>query len=91
MILQPRVRKIIREIAEETGLSFNQVRDIALASQFKFVVENMAKGVKGEPDTFKNIILRFFGTFKSSPGKIIHSTKAAQRKREREESDEKHN
>ncbi len=84
MILQQKTRLIIRSIAEETGLSFNQIKDIALSSQFKFLIEQMAKGERGDSKTFKNVIIRFIGTFKASPGKIYHMTKAIDDKRKRE-------
>lgn len=74
-------------MAEITGLSFNQIKDMVLSSQFKFVVNEMSKGTPGKSRTFKNTMIRFLGTFQCSPGKIYHMTKA---KMEKEEN-EKHN
>lgn len=90
MILQTKTRQFIREVAEETGLSFNQVKDIALSAQYKYLITEMAKGQRGEPSTFKNIIIRFIGTFRASPGKIFHMTKAIDDKIKRDQENEKY-
>jgi len=83
MLLQNNTRRIMRKIAEDTGLSFNQVKDI-WTSQFKFLVEEMRKGDKGDVSTFKNIMIRFLGTFEASKGKIYYMTRNSEKKKAKE-------
>ena len=80
MVIQPKVRLIIRKIANETGLSFNQIRDIAMAAQFRFLINYISEGEAGNADTFKNVLLPHLGTFKANPGKIYYSTKKRREK-----------
>jgi hypothetical protein len=69
-------------MAEETGLSFNQIKDIVLSAQFKFIVNELGVGTPGEADTFKNVMLRYLGTFEASPGRIHHITEGRRKKLE---------
>ena len=62
MIIQKEIRNLIKEIADKEGKSFEEVREIVY-SQFKFVREQIESAEKGNRDSYKNIQLRFFGTF----------------------------
>lgn len=68
-IIQKRVKDMLREVCREEDLPFNVVADIYL-SEFRFIRDEIQKGIKNEPDTFKNIQLRYLGTFCVSTRKI---------------------
>ena len=82
MIIQKEIRNLIKELAELHGLSFEAARE-AIYSQFKYTRGQIESAVKGEDDTFKNIRLRFLGTFHVSKKKLEFF-----RKKYEEENDE---
>ena len=67
-LVQKKSHQLIKEVAVEMNIPLGLVTDI-VASQFEFVRVEMAKGVKGEPQTFKTILLKYFGTFQFSEAK----------------------
>lgn len=60
--LQKEVREIIKEIAESTGLSYDLVEDIYM-HEFEFIADQMRKGIKNNPSTYENILIKKLGTF----------------------------
>jgi len=62
-------KRIIRIIAKEEGLSEKTVRKIVL-SQFEGTYKVMSSGIPGESNTFKNVAINAFGTFKIMPARI---------------------
>ena len=53
---------IYKSIAKQANLTVAQVEEI-VQSQFAFVTQTMAEGVKNNPDTFKSIQLTHLGKF----------------------------
>jgi hypothetical protein len=83
MIIQKETRNLIKELSVEFKLSFEETKDIVF-SQFKYVKEELAKGDKGGDFTsFKNIILRYLGTFYTKEKKLERLREAKQRKNEK--------
>ena len=50
------IKNILKEIAIEKGLSYDLVEEIYY-HEFEFLRDAMEKGIKGEADTFNNILL----------------------------------
>ncbi len=73
-ITQTEIRNIIRDVANKFGLSYKVVEEI-FYSQFKYVRDEISKGEKGEYNTMNNILLKHFGTFHASKGRVEYSTK----------------
>lgn len=69
MIIQREIRNLIKEIAEKYDLSFEAAREI-IYSQFKYTRKELEKGVRNDPSTFKNVLLKYLGTFHTSERKI---------------------
>lgn len=63
-------RKIIRELAEEYGLSFNEVRDIAYKAPFGLLRECISKASVDDIDSFENVQIGYFGSFFASPYRV---------------------
>lgn len=83
MIIQKETRNLIKELASEFNLSFEESKDIVF-SQFKYVREELAKGDKGgDITTFKNIILKYLGTFYTKESRLKRIVEAKQKKDER--------
>lgn len=82
MIIQKEIRNLIRDIAEEFNLPFETAREI-IYSQFKYVRKELEKGVKNEPETFKNILLKYLGTFYATEAKINYYKNKAKRNAKR--------
>jgi nucleoid DNA-binding protein len=83
MIVQKETRILIKELAKKYNLSFEDTRDI-IWSQFKYVKEEIAKGNKdGNVITFKNIMLRYLGTFYTKEGRLKRIVEAKRLKNER--------
>lgn len=80
MIIQKQTRDVIKEIASEFNLSFEDTREIVY-SQFEFLKERLQSGVKGEFNTFDNILLKYLGTFYISKGKFKYVTKYSKDKK----------
>lgn len=78
-LIQKVVRDIIKEVAQKYDLSMSDATEVVM-SQFKFVATEMPKGHDFEPSTFSNIMLRYFGTFAASEGKIRYMKLARERK-----------
>lgn len=70
IIIQKEVQDIIKDISAKYGLSTIEVSRI-VTSQFDYVQHEMLNGVPGEEDSFKSVILRYFGTF--SFNKVKHT------------------
>ena len=57
------VEKILKQVADEQGVSLVLVRTIYTLA-FKLVVTTIRKATKNEPDTFDSIRISHFGIFK---------------------------
>lgn len=68
-VIQKEVKDLLREVCREEDLPFDVVKDIYL-SQFRYVRDEIGKGEKGKPDSYKNILLKYLGTFCISPGRM---------------------
>ena len=68
-IIQKEVKDLLREVCREEDLPFDVVKDIYL-SQFRYVRDEIVKGEKGKTETYKNILLKYLGTFCISPGRM---------------------
>lgn len=68
-LIQKVVRDIIKEVAAERNISTDLATEIVM-SQFKFVAVEIAKGRDCDPSTFSNILLKYFGTFSVSEGRL---------------------
>lgn len=64
------IKNILKEIAIEKGLSYDLVEEIYY-HEFEFLRDAMEKGIKGEADTFNNILLKYLGTFYSNRKQIL--------------------
>lgn len=62
------------EIAQKHNVPLQTVKDVE-TSIWKFVREEMEKGIKGQFDTFRNIYLRHLGTFYAHKGKFTNIEK----------------
>lgn len=82
MIIQKEIRNLIKEIADELELPFETVREIVY-SQFKYVRKELEKGIKNESSTFKNILLKYLGTFYATEAKINFYKNKAKRNAKR--------
>ncbi len=70
MLIQKQLRKLIKDVAENQELSFEEAREI-IYSQFKYLRKEIEKGSKDEPSTFSNILLKYLGTFHITERKIV--------------------
>lgn len=66
-----RLQEILREIAKEEGLTYDQVKEI-MESEFLCTKAAMKEGVHDEPDTFKNINIIKLGKIYFKPKMIEH-------------------
>jgi nucleoid DNA-binding protein len=62
VILQKPVSDIIKQLALEFNVSAKSVQEIVM-SQFEYVVDEMEKGNPGDEDSYKTVLLKYFGTF----------------------------
>jgi nucleoid DNA-binding protein len=60
--VDPVIKNIYKQIAEETGLDIKQIQEI-VKSQFQFVRDIMASASKNDPDSFKTINITHLGKF----------------------------
>lgn len=76
------IKNIIKEVCEETGESYSLVEEI-LYHEFEFLRDCMEKGEKGNFPTYRNVLLKYLGTFYASEGKIemIEKQKLAKKNR----------
>lgn len=81
-LIQKETRNIMKEVAAKMGLPVEVVISIYM-SEFKYVAEEIRSGEKNKPDTFKNILLKYLGTFHVSSRKLHYMMKNTA-------SDEKH-
>ena len=83
MIIQKETRNLIKELAKKYNLTFEETREIVY-SQFKYVREELAKGERGgEISTFKNIILKYLGTFYTKEDRLRRIQEAVNKKNEK--------
>lgn len=75
------VRNIIKEVAAETGKSYQLVEDIYY-HQFEFLKDCMEAGDKGDLDSYHNILLKYLGTFYASEKVILAIEDAKIRKQQ---------
>jgi len=61
-VIQKQVLRKWQEIAAKYNVSIDDIREVE-TSIWNYVKSEMAKGIKGQYNTFKNIYLRYFGTF----------------------------
>jgi len=62
MIIQKEVQVIINKIASEKNVPVKTVSDI-VHSQFEYVRKEMKSSEQGKPSTYKNILLKYLGSF----------------------------
>ena len=62
MIIQKEVQDIINWIASEKNLPVKTVHDIVM-SEFEYTIKEMRSSEHGKPSTYKNILLKYLGTF----------------------------
>jgi len=76
------IRNIVKEVCEETGESYSLVEEI-LYHEFEFLKDCMESGEKGAYATYRNVLLKYLGTFYASEGKMymIEKQKLARAKR----------
>jgi hypothetical protein len=63
--VQIEIRELLKEVAIELGCEYDMVEDIYF-HQFRYVARQMAKGTRGEPETFENVLLKHLGSFISN-------------------------
>ena len=63
------IKKLLKEVSEELNIPYKSVEDVYY-HQFEFLKDCMEEGKHGEYDSFNNILLKHFGTFYASQGKI---------------------
>lgn len=68
-LIQKDVKNILKEVAREKDLPYKVIEDAYMA-QFQYVAEEMKKGDKTNADSFKNVMLRYLGTFQTSYNKL---------------------
>lgn len=56
---------MLHKIASDTGYGYQLVEDIYF-HEFEFVANEMASGIHNDPSTYKNILLKHFGSFLSN-------------------------
>jgi len=69
MIIQKEIRDLIKIIAKKHDLPFETAREI-IYSQFKFLRKEIEKGSKEDTSTYKNVLLKYLGTFHVTERKI---------------------
>lgn len=74
MIIQKKIKDIMKQLAKEHGLTEDQVREIVF-SPFGLLKKSMKGATKNEASTFKNIRIMNLGLFAVKPGRIKHLQK----------------
>lgn len=82
---QTQTKKIIAQLAEEFDLPYTVVERI-VDYPFKCLVGSIRAGVKNDINTFKNYLIRYLGTFVSSPSRMYIRSKCRKLKLEKDES-----
>lgn len=77
--MNPTVSKLYKEIAKKHGITPTQVKEI-VESQFKFVKDTMASGIKNVPESFKSIQLTNLGKFAVRTHKLEEYKRKAERR-----------
>lgn len=62
MIVQKWVQDVINQIASEKNLPIRTVSDIVM-SQFEYTVKEIRSSEDAKPPTYKNILLKYLGTW----------------------------
>jgi hypothetical protein len=60
--VQKEVRDMLKVVSDDTGLEYKLVEDIFF-HEFKFVAKQIQVGQRGDYSTFKNILIKHFGSF----------------------------
>lgn len=79
------VQDIIRDISIERSLPIKTVTEI-VNSQFEYASKEVESGIPGKPETFKSVILKYFGTFAFNEAKHNAIERAIKTKRDAEHS-----
>lgn len=74
MIVQKEVQDIVVKIASDKNLPIKTVSDIVM-SQFEYTVGEIRKGEDAKPLTYKNILLKYLGTWSYNHKKAYNITK----------------
>ena len=74
MSYQPQLRKIIREISNESNVEYDKVEK-AVNSMFEFLKNAMGEGDFEDPDSFKNVQVMHLGKFVVKPGRVEYINK----------------
>lgn len=74
MIIQKEIRNLINELADKYNVTFEVAKEV-IYSQFKFVRRELEKGDKNNHDNYRNVFLKYFGTFHVSKPKLEYFEK----------------
>lgn len=86
--MNPTIKKIYREISLELGISEKKVEEI-VENQFLFVKDTMKKGIKNNPESFKNVQLTHLGKFAVRQYKLKEYQKMHERSKRKDRGDRK--
>jgi hypothetical protein len=64
------IKDMLLDVSVELNQPYAMVEDIYF-SQFKFLSEQMAKGTRGDYDSFENVLLKHLGTFMANKKYIL--------------------
>lgn len=68
--LQKEIKDLIAAIADKYGYPYDLVEDIYM-HEFEFISDQMRKGVKNNPGTYENILVKKLGTFIANEKHIL--------------------
>lgn len=75
------IKDMLRGIAIDTGNDYQLVEDIYF-HEFEFLRDQMASGERGLPKTYKNVLLKYFGSFLSNERHILKLKEITDKKNE---------
>lgn len=78
--MNPEIKTLYKEISFKYNISIDLVKKI-VDSQFKFVKDVMASGIKNQPNTFKSIQLTHLGKFAKREYKLQEYKRKADEKK----------
>ena len=79
---QREVKEINKKLAEQFNMKESEIDKIT-KSQFEFVRNEIASGIRGEKSTFKSILLKYFGTFAFDERRFIKINNIMEKNEER--------
>lgn len=84
--MEKQVLQIYKKLSTELNIPLNVVIDI-VDSEFRMIQVAMKEGTKGEPETFKNVILLHLGKFVAKPKRIKWLQQLSEKKRKRKQTE----